>query len=137
MYSTYAVSENTGASHCLQFNLTPIGARAIFGVPMHELSERIVDFLDVMGREGDRLETQIAEAPDWESRFDILDRFLLRRIGEAQAVSGAVRHAWNRLHETGGMIPSRLLPASCNGAASIWQTGFTRTWGLLPRPLPG
>ena len=65
MYSTYAISENTGASHCLQFNLTPIGARRIFGVSMHALSERIVDFSDVMGRDGERLEMQIAEAADW------------------------------------------------------------------------
>ena len=135
MYSTYAISENTGASHCLQFNLTPIGARRLFGIPMHELSERIVDFSDVMGREGARLETQIAEAPDWETRFDQLDRFLLQRIGAAQPVSGAVRHAWNRLSDTGGMIPVSALADELDWSRKHLANRFREDVGLAPKTI--
>jgi AraC-like DNA-binding protein len=135
MYSTYAISENTGASHCLQFNLTPIGARRIFGIPMHEISERIVAFSDVMGRDGERLETRIAEAPDWEGRFDILDRFLLGRIGAAQPVSGAVRHAWKRLNETGGMIPVSALAGELQWSRKHLANRFQADVGLAPKTI--
>ena len=133
MYSTYAISENTGASHCLQFNLTPIGARRLFGIPMHALSERIVDFADVMGRDGERLEAQIAEAPDWERLFDILELFLLRRIGEAEPVCGAVRHAWRRLNDTGGTVPVTALAAELQWSRKHLASRFHADIGLPPK----
>ncbi|MPZ36820.1 MAG: helix-turn-helix domain-containing protein [Rhizobiales bacterium] len=135
MYSTYAISENTGASHCLQFNLTPIGAREIFGIPMHELSERIVDFSDVMGRAGAELETQIAEAVDWQTRFDILERFLIGRVADAQSVSGAVRHAWTRLSDTGGMIPVAALADELQWSRKHLASKFRQDIGLAPKTI--
>jgi AraC-like DNA-binding protein len=135
MYSTYAISENTGASHCLQFNLTPIGARRIFGIPMHALSERIVDFSDVMGRGGARLETQIAEAADWETRFDLLDRFLLQRISRSEPVSGAVSHAWNRLRDGGGTIPVSALADELGWSRKHLARKFSEDVGLAPKTI--
>jgi AraC-like DNA-binding protein len=135
MYSTYAISENTGASHCLQFNLTPIGARVLFGIPMHELSERIVDFSDVMGRDGARLETEIAEAPNWDSRFAILDRFLIRRIGEARPICSAVRHAWKRLRDTGGLIPVSTLADELDWSRKHLANRFREDIGLPPKTM--
>lgn len=133
MYSTYAISENTGASYCLQFNLTPIGARLIFGIPMHELSERIVDFSDVMGHDGMQLEATLAGALDWGSRFEILDRFLLGRIAEAQPVSGAVQHAWKRLGETGGMIAVSDLADELEWSRKHLASRFNADIGLGPK----
>ena len=135
MYSTYAISENTGASHCLQFNLTPIGARRIFGVSMHALSERIVDFSDVMGRDGERLEMQIAEAADWESRFELLDRFLLQRIGQSRPVSGAVSYAWNCLRRSGGMIPVGALADELGWSRKHLASKFNEDVGLAPKTI--
>jgi AraC-like DNA-binding protein len=135
MYSTYAISENTGASHCLQFNLTPIGARRIFGIPMHALSERIVDFSDVMGRAGEQFETQIAEAADWETRFDLLDRFLLQRVGQSQPVSGAVRHAWDRLRDTRGAMPVAALAEELGWSRKHLACKFSEDVGLAPKTI--
>ena len=135
MYSTYAISENTGASHCLQFNLTPIGARRIFGIPMHALSERIVDFADVMGRDGERLETQIAEAADWETRFDLLDRFLVQRIGQSEPISGAVSHAWKRLRDSGGTIAVSALADEVGWSRKHLASRFSADVGLAPKTI--
>ncbi len=135
MYSTYAISENTGASHCLQFNLTPVGGRRIFGVSMHALSERIVDFSDVMGRAGERLETQIAEAADWEARFELLDRFLLQRIGQSEPVSGAVGHAWNRLRDSGGTVPVSALAEELGWSRKHLASKFNEDIGLAPKTI--
>jgi AraC-like DNA-binding protein len=135
MYSTYAISESTGASHCLQFNLTPIGARRLFGIPMHELSERIVDFSDVMGREGASLEAEIAEAADWDSRFEILDRFLIRRIGDAQPICDTLKHAWNRLHNAGGMIPVSTLADELDWSRKHLANRFREDIGLSPKTM--
>jgi AraC-like DNA-binding protein len=135
MYSTYAVSENTGASHCLQFNLTPIGARRIFGIPMHALSERIVEFSDVMGHAGERLGTQLAEAADWEARFVLLDRFLLQRIDRSQPVSGAVRHAWNRLRDTHGAMPVATLADELGWSRKHLASKFGEDVGLGPKTI--
>jgi AraC-like DNA-binding protein len=133
LYSTYAVTENTGASHCLQFNLTPIGAREIFGIPMHELSDRIVDFADVVGHAGTQIKTQIAEAPDWPSRFAILERFLMRRVGDAPHVSGTVSQAWARLNETGGTIPVSVLARELACSRKHLAYLFRNEIGLAPK----
>ena len=43
-----------GSARCLQVDLTPLGARRLFGMPMSELANRSVPIDDVFGRFGSR-----------------------------------------------------------------------------------
>ena len=42
----------TGPASCVQVNLTPLGAHMFFGLPMHELANRVVVLEDVLPRHG-------------------------------------------------------------------------------------
>ncbi|MGH3678549.1 MAG: DUF6597 domain-containing transcriptional factor, partial [Mycobacterium sp.] len=65
-----------GTAHCLQVDLTPLGARRLTGVPMSELANRSVPLDDVFGRFGRDLVQRVGEATDWPTRFGLIDRAL-------------------------------------------------------------
>ena len=64
------MTESDGAARCVQVNLTPLGARSILGVPMHELENQVVPLDDVLGPGVEQLEERLFEASDWETRLD-------------------------------------------------------------------
>ena len=89
-----------------QTDLSPLGAHMIFGVAMHELSSKLVLPLDdVLGVEAGEPVERIACAPDWSTRFGILDRFINERVQRARRPSPDVDWAWRRLRATGGLLP--------------------------------
>ena len=94
--------ESRGRTRCLQVDLTPFGARRLLGFPMHELANRSVDLRAVLGRAGDELVERVAEAPDWPSRFALVDRALLDRLAGAAPVDAAVTWSFERLATGGG-----------------------------------
>lgn len=133
LYSTYAVSENTGASHCLQVNLTPLGARLIFGMPLRELSEHVFHAADVMGGEGARLEAELAEAPGWPARFAIMDRYVRARLANACEVSPVVLEAMRRLVRSRGAMSVAALASELDVSRKHLAVGFHREIGLPPK----
>ena len=82
------VVEHPGRARCLQVDLTPLGARRLLGVPMHELANRSVPLDAVLGRPAEDLIGRLADAPDWDARFAIVDRVLAARL-DASPPSGA------------------------------------------------
>jgi hypothetical protein len=47
---------------------------------MHLVSKRTTELNELIGSEADRLTQQLFEAPDWPSRFVVLDNFLLSKL---------------------------------------------------------
>jgi AraC-like DNA-binding protein len=100
---SYAVTEHDGL-HGIQIDLSPLGAHMLFGVAMHELSGLFVPFEDVLGRDGCELVSRLYEAPGWDARFALLDRYIGARIEQARPPSPDVARAWQRLTETRGTL---------------------------------
>lgn len=72
------ITEYAGEQRCIQVNLTPLGARRLFGLPMSELARRVVALDEILGRRpAAELVERLREAFDWEARFAILDALLL------------------------------------------------------------
>ena len=69
---SFTVTEHAGYQAGIQMNLTPLGARLIFGLPMSELTGRVVALRDILGPDYDSLAEKLAEAPDWDTRFDFV-----------------------------------------------------------------
>ncbi len=99
-----AVTESSGNAQCVQVNLTPLGARRLFGVPMHELENRVLPLEDLIGPEVQRLEERFFDAADWETRLRITEEFLAARLEDGPRVRPDVVRAWHRLAETDGRI---------------------------------
>ncbi|OJU82999.1 MAG: hypothetical protein BGO11_15530 [Solirubrobacterales bacterium 70-9] len=55
----------------LQAAVHPLAARRLFGVPAAELARRSYEGEDVLGRLAPRLRERLAEADDWDERFEI------------------------------------------------------------------
>ena len=56
----------------------------LFGLPMRELANRVVELEDVLGPEGARLPERLHEASGWPARFAILDQLFVDRLARAR-----------------------------------------------------
>src|SRR5215207_7453 len=93
-----SLTEHAGVNSGIQIDLSPLGARRLLGVPMHELSTRVVALDDVLGS-GELVE-RVAETPGWAARFDFLDRAILERVAAAPRPAPEVARAWGELVRT-------------------------------------
>jgi AraC-like DNA-binding protein len=105
LHDTHCMVESPGTQAGIQVNLTPLGAHLLLGLPMHELTNRVVELDDLLGAEGDLLVEQLHDAKDWPARFALLDRVLDRRLDSARPASPDVAWAWRHLIEGGGRPP--------------------------------
>ena len=100
----YAITEFSGVSRGIQIDLSPLATRALLGVPMRELDALVVDLQEPLGAFGPRLAEVLYDAPNWDARFDLLDRVIARRLETVAPASPDVVWAWRRLHETSGRL---------------------------------
>jgi AraC-like DNA-binding protein len=102
LYDGYADVASTGRAHCLQVDFTPLGAYRFFAMPMRDLAAQAVA-LDALGAFGD-LAGRLYDAPDWTTRFALLDGFVRRRLAAAPAPSSPVAWAWRQLAASDGRV---------------------------------
>ena len=92
---------HNGYQHGIQLAVTPLGCRALFGMPTAELGSWMVDLDDVLGADARELSDRIAEHDNWGERFAVLDSVLGRRVGDA-GIDPTVQRAWQLLVGSGG-----------------------------------
>lgn len=126
-------TEHGGVQNGLELKLTPLGARRLFGVPMHELVNRVVALDDLLGT-GTLLE-ELAEARGWEARFARVDAELTQRLGAAPAPHLAVRAAYARLVATRGMIAVGVLAGELGWSRRHLAARFREDIGVSPKAL--
>lgn len=129
------VVDSDGDALVTQVDLAPLAASRFLGVPMHELAaEPAVPLADVLGHGVDRLEEQLAEAPDWDARRRLTEAFVARRLAAAEPVPADVAYAWRRLAETGGRIRIGALAAELGCSRKHLRSRFLQHVGLAPKP---
>jgi hypothetical protein len=74
------VHQRTFWGHGVSIGLTPLGARALLGVPMRELVGSTARLADLLGHGEAELAERLAEAADWPTRFALLDAQLTARL---------------------------------------------------------
>jgi AraC-like DNA-binding protein len=129
----YAVTEEGPALEGVQVDLTPIGARMVFGMPMSELSELIVDLEAVFGADLARLAEALHAARTWTGRFALLEEFLVERASAAPAPSPEVAWAWGRIQDSGGGVPAGRLAAEIGCSPRHLNARFRDQIGLGPK----
>jgi AraC-like DNA-binding protein len=135
LHDTYALVESSGAQRGFEVYLTPVGAGLVTGVPMRHLKGMVVALEDLFGRVGGLVREELLEAPGWEERFEIVDRFLLTRVSEADPPPPSLEWALSRLHSTRGAIEIGALTdeLGCSRRYLIGQ--FNDHVGLPPKLL--
>jgi len=129
MHDAALLTEHLGRSEGIQVNLSPPAAAVLLGIPMHELARRIVPFEDVLPVE---LVERLADAPDWNARFDLLERALAERLAGGPRPDGAL-WAWERLAETHGQIRVETLCEELGWSRRRLAARFHDVVGLPPK----
>jgi AraC-like DNA-binding protein len=135
LHDTYAVTETGGSQAGVQVDLTPIGAHLLLGLPMDELSRRVVTLEDLFGRGGTLLREAVAEAPGWAERFAVIDQFLLTLLDRARSPVPSVTRALGRLHESGGTVPVGVIAAELGCSRRYLISRFREQVGVTPKLL--
>jgi AraC-like DNA-binding protein len=123
-----------GDEEGIAVELTPVGARSLFGLPAVELTSHVVDLADLLGAAGRTLPERLAATCDWPSRFRLLDEVLCRaaRPKPAPGTPAEIAHAWHQLMT--GKRPAVLALATDVGWSRRHFTEvFHREVGLPPR----
>jgi AraC-like DNA-binding protein len=119
----------------IHLELHPLGVRTLLGVPSAELSGRVIDLVDLPRPELGNLPERLREAPDWASRFRILDAVLLRCATRASRhqPSDEIGWAWRRLVGAGGSIAVGALAEDVGWSRRHFSEQFAREVGLTPK----
>jgi AraC-like DNA-binding protein len=144
LHTTPALITHDGRQSGIQVGLSPLGARALLGVPAGELTDIDVEGSDVLGPLAAQLQDRLRDAADWPRRFELLNELLLDRAGaRAQAlgtepgaapgVSREVRYAWQALLRSGGRIGVAQLAADTGWSDRHLRTQFRQEIGLTPK----
>ncbi len=126
-------TEFVGAAGGVQVDLTPLGARRILGLPMEELTNRVVALEDVLGRGAAELVERLADAPGWPERFALLDAALLRRVDAGPAPSPEVAWSYGRLAATDGRVAVGALADEVGWSRRHFAARWRRDVGMGPK----
>lgn len=101
----FTLTRYRGEQRGIQLNLTPIGTRLLFGVPMRELTRRVIGLCELWPGERS-IGDELRDLPSWDARFDRLEARLCQRLRHASAHTRMMAWAFARVLETGGRVPA-------------------------------
>lgn len=133
LHTAPAVITHQGRQSGVQLALSPLGARALLGVPAGELAGLDLDAATVLGPFAVELRERLLAAPGWAARFAVLDELLPRRLGRAAAPAPQVARAWQRLLAHGGALPVSQLAREVGWSGRYLGRRFAVEIGLSPK----
>ena len=133
MHDRFATSYSDGNSFCLQVNFTPLGAHRLFGLPMAELTNTIVDFAALLGKDAETLLARLRDSGDWARRFTILENFLLQRFAGGREGRREIAWALRQLEMSGGAVQIGDLATEIGWSRKKLIHSFRRETGLAPK----
>jgi AraC-like DNA-binding protein len=138
LHTAPALITHHGWQSGIQLALTPLGARALLGLPAAELAGIDVEAADVLGQLAREVRERVLAAPDWASRFAVLEEFLAGRLRAAPAPGRPaprpeVSYAWDRLRQSHGAVSVADLAAETGWSARHLGEQFRAETGLSPK----
>ncbi|WP_228993307.1 AraC family transcriptional regulator [Streptomyces sp. DH8] len=128
-----------GRQHGVQVALTPLGARAVYGMPAAELAHRLVPLDELLGALGAELVDRLRSAPTWAARLTVLDELLLRAVGRGgcggpvRRVRPEVAEALRRLVAARGRVQIGAVAAELDWSRRYLTERFRGEVGLSPK----
>jgi AraC-like DNA-binding protein len=134
LHSSPALVTHDGSQSGVQLALSPLGARAILGVPAGELAVIDVDGSDVLGAFAAQVQERLREAGNWQERFGVLDEMLAARLADGRSgVSPDVSYSWQRLLAAQGKLPISALATETGWSDTYLRNAFKNEIGLTPK----
>jgi len=117
----------------VDLKLSPLAARAILGIDLAALEGGCVSLGDALGAVGRRLADELRDAADWDARFDVLERWLLRRLADGPQVDPVVGRAFTLLTASQGRVRITSLCAELGVSPRHLTRRFGAQLGLAPK----
>lgn len=133
LHTTPALITHPGRQSGVQVHLSPLGARALLGLPAGALAGRDLDADDVLGRAAGELHERMRAASGWPARFAILDQVLLARADLDQQVSPDIAEAWRLLLRSGGQVRAGELAGQVGWSPRYLQRRLLTETGLTAK----
>jgi AraC-like DNA-binding protein len=136
LHTAPALITHEGRQSGIQIALTPLGARALLGMPAGQLANLDVDAAAVLGPFAGELRERIGERGTWARRFSVLDTLLGERVRAADGAASArpeVGYAWRRLHAASGAVRVSALAAETGWSERYLNARFRAETGLSPK----
>jgi AraC-like DNA-binding protein len=130
--SVATVYEQTGWGNGVSIGLTPAGATALLGVPMRALVGGTARLADFLGHREVELVERLGEAPDWPTRFALLDQQLSAWVAVDTRPDGLTMHAWWWLQQSAARIRISALADELGVSRRNLELRFQRQIGLSP-----
>jgi AraC-like DNA-binding protein len=130
--SAPVVCEQTGWGHGASVGLTPAGAAALLGAPMRELVGGTARLADFLGHRDAELAERLGAAPDWPTRFAVLDEQLIAWLAVDRQPDGLAMRAWWRLQQSAERLSIGALAGELGVSRRNLELRFQRQIGLSP-----
>ena len=122
-----------GTSAGIQVDFTPLGVQMFCGCAMDEVPDPAIEVEELIGRAGPLLTEELAQAPDWETRFDLLDAAILRRFAEVPEPPAGIAWAWRMLELSDGRVSVGHLGERLGWPPRRFIGGFRSHVGVNPK----
>ena len=133
LHTSTAVIEHDGAQSGVQLQLSPLGTRALLGLPAGELAGLDVPATDLLGGFADELHERLRGASTWPERFRLLDQGLGRLVDPARRPPVEVCHAWHLLRASRGTARVADVARAVGWSERHLATRFRTEIGVTPK----
>lgn len=133
LHAAPALITHNGAQSGIQLRLSPLGSRALFGMPAGEIASLDLDLRDLLGPLARELHERIRAAADWRTRFAVLDRALGARLNLDRRPPAEVCRAWQRLLTSHGTVSIRAIAEEVGWSERHLANRFRTEIGLTPK----
>jgi AraC-like DNA-binding protein len=120
-----AFIHHDGNQFGVQLALTPLGARALFGLPAAAVAEAVASI------SLERLTDRLREA-SWRERFALLDAAFTQRL-ESPAMKPELSYAWQRITHSNGSLRVSELAAETGWSRRTLCARFAAEYGVGPK----
>ena len=128
-----ALTEFSGECRGIEVELTPLGAWAVLGPSVADLSDPAVKLGQIIGPVAAQICEQLYSLRSWDSRFELIDRFLIERLAAGDVAPPMLEWAWQRLVASGGTARVSELAARIGLSHAHLSRSFRQHFGITPK----
>jgi AraC-like DNA-binding protein len=127
-----AMISHDGCQEGVAIKLSPVGCRALFGVPAGALWDLSMESSTLIGPAGLELWERLQSAHGWDARFAVCDGVLQRGLTD-QAVTAELVWCWRAIVSSGGRVPVSVLADEVGYSRQHLARLFGTEFGLGPK----
>jgi len=133
LHTNPALVVHRGWQSGIQIALSPLGARALLGVPAAEIAHIDVEADLLLGPAAREMSERAREAATWQDRFAVVDEVLGRRLRADVGPRIEVAGAWGRIVSSGGGVSVDRLARMVGWSPRLLSERFRAEIGLTPK----